>query len=453
VNCGSPESNTCNQFFRFLSTGSTFEASLNDTKSTESNLKNAMGKPANNTLSKLSRGELELLLVLACVQFTHIMDFMILMPLGPQLMRLFSITPAQFGLIVSAYQITAGVCGFLIAFFIDRFDRKSALLFAYVGFAIGTLACAFAPDYRFLLAARALAGAFGGGLGGLIMSIVGDTIPIERRGRAMGITMASFSAAAVFGVPFGLALANHFSWHAPFLFVAGLASLNTLLIVARVPELKGHLKNGYKSVNPIRMLASVAADQNQTRALMFMVLLMMSQFALIPFISQYMVANVGFREAQLPLIYLIGGGLTIFTSPLVGRLADRMGKPKVFRIAGFLVIIPYLLISNMPPVPIYYALTATSLFFIIGNARFIPAMAMITASVGTETRGSFMSLVSSVQSLSSGLATFIAGLVIHKSVESSALIGYNLVGFGAVALSLVALYAGAKLASGATTIH
>jgi predicted MFS family arabinose efflux permease len=278
------------------------------------------------------------------------------------------------------------------------------------------------------------------------MSIIGDAIPIAKRGRAMGLTMSSFSLASVFGVPFGLALAAQFSWHAPFLFAGGMAALLAILIIFKVPTMSGHLTEGRPAINPTRTIKQVTSNRNQVLALCLTVLLFLSHFLLIPFISPSMVANVGFKESQLPWIYFIGGGLTIFTSPLVGRLADRLGKPKIYLVASVLLTIPYLWLTHLGPTSIPLALVVTTLFFMIGNARFIPAMAMVTATVKAETRGSFMSLNASVQQLASGTAAFISGLIVQKSA-SGELTHYNYVGYLACVLSFVALYVGMKLKS------
>lgn len=350
-----------------------------------------MQKNPPRELPKLTRSELLLLLLLALVQFTHIMDFMIIMPLGPQLMRLFSITPQQFGFLVSAYTFTAGASSFLGAFFVDRFDRKFVLVVSYIGFTVGTLACAFAPNYEFLMAARALAGAFGGVLGAIILSVVGDAIPDAKRGRAMGTVMSSFSLASVFGVPFGLFLATKLSWHAPFIFVGGVAAINLLLIMIYMPKMSGHRSTERGHRGPIEILTSITSDMNQVKALSLTMLMMMGQFMVVPFISPSMVANVGFLESDLPYIYFIGGGLTIFTSPMIGRMADRFGKRIMFQIASIVLLIPVLLITHMGPSSLTYALLVTTLFFVAGNGRFVPATAMVTAAVKPAARGSFMS--------------------------------------------------------------
>lgn len=390
-----------------------------------------------------------LLLILAAGMFTHIMDFMIMMPLGPQLMRLFDINPQQFSLLVASYTITAGVSGFIAAFMIDRYDRKKSLLFVYVGFALGTLACAFAPNYGILLFTRSLAGAFGGVLGAVILSIVSDAVPLERRAQGIGVVMASFGVASVLGVPFGLFLASESSWHAPFLLLGGLAVIIAVLILLYVPSMTKHLgANGHTT--PTEVLNQIFGKPAPRLGLTFSALLMLGHFTIIPFLAPYMVGNVGFTENQLAYIYFVGGICTLFFSPWVGRMADKYGRLKIFTIFGSLVIIPIIVITNLVPVPIWLALIISAVFFIFSNGRMVPSTTMETAVIKPELRGSYMSIRSSVQQLSSGIASFIAGIIILEEpsifdAKAKALINYNYVGAIAVFFSLVSLYVARKL--------
>jgi predicted MFS family arabinose efflux permease len=394
----------------------------------------------------MSSKEKLVLFVLAAVQFTHIVDFMIMMPLGPQLMRIFKINPQQFSLIVASYTFSAGIFGFLGAFIIDRFDRKTAFTFAYIGFTLGTLACGLAPSFHFLMAARILAGAFGGVLGALVLSIISDIIPLERRASAMGIVMTAFSAASVLGVPIGLALANKFGWNAPFLFLAGLTTFITIAIIKIIPSLTAHLQSKATRPKPIEVITNVTSNKNALRALLMMSLLIFGQFSIIPFLSPYMVYNVGFLETQLPFIYFCGGIGTIFTLPLVGKLADKNGRLKVFAYAIFLSTIPILTITNLGQIPVYAALAITTIFMILVSSRIVPATTMVTSTVPPKNRGSFMSINSSVQQLSSGIASFIAGLIIVKNADGS-LSHYNWIGYFAVVTSFLSLFVAQKLRS------
>jgi DHA1 family inner membrane transport protein len=392
----------------------------------------------------MKRKELLLLLTLALIQFTNIMDFMIIMPLGNQLMKLFQIEPRQFGYIVGAYTVTAGIVGFAGAFFIDNFDRRKLLLTCYVGFLIGTLACGFAPSYITMLLARILTGIFGGILGTLVLSIVGDAIPGERRATAMGIVTAGFSLAAVFGVPFGNYLAHAFSWHAPFQFIAGIGTLIIIAILVFIPKMDEHIRNKSKRPDPLQVLKNLWENNNQRKALLLMCLLMLSQFTIIPFIAPYMEKNVGFTQMQVTYIYLFGGLCTVFTAPLIGRLADKIGKHKVFRVFAIFAIIPIFLITNMPVLPIWIVLIVTSFFFIAVNGRVVPAIALITGTTLPQTRGSFMSFNSSVQQLSAGLASFISGAIITQSAAGE-LINYELIGYIAIIACIGSIWAAGRI--------
>lgn len=395
------------------------------------------------------KSERLLLYVLAAAMFTHIMDFMIIMPLGPQLMRLFDISARDFSLLVASYTVTAGVSGFLAAFFIDRYDRKKTLLAVYIGFAIGTLACALAPTFYFLLIARSISGMFGGVLGALILSIVSDAVPLERRAQGIGIVMASFGVASVFGVPFGLFLASEFSWHAPFLFLGGMAVVITFFIIAYVPVLTKHLVSEGPA-SPLEVLRQIFGRRNARLGLTFTSVLMLGHFTIIPFVATYMVGNVGFTEKEIAYIYLVGGICTLIFSPWVGRMADKHGRLKIFTIFGSLVIIPIVIITNLTPTPLVVALLISAIFFIFSNGRMVPSTTMETAIIKAEVRGSYMSIRSAVQSLTSGLASFIAGLIITEQpsifdANAKALVNYQYVGMIAVFFSLLSLYIARKL--------
>ena len=256
-----------------------------------------------------------LVVVLAGVQFTHIMDFMVLMPLGPQLMRVMHISAREFSFLVAAYTLSAAIAAFMTAMFIDRFDRKQSLLFLYGGFSASTLLCGLAPDYITLLMARALAGAFGGVAGAAVYSIIGDAIAQERRGRATGAVMSAFSISAIAGVPTGLYLATLFDWRAPFLFLALMSSSLILVAAWRIlPSMRGHLRHGVPHVHPLQQAKAIFADTNHRRALALPATLVFGGFSVIPLLSPYAVGNVGLKESDLAYIYFFGGLATAFTS-------------------------------------------------------------------------------------------------------------------------------------------
>jgi len=380
-----------------------------------------------------------LLLALAAVNFTHIMDFMIMMPLGPQLMEILKISPQQFSLAVSSYGITAGISSFAAAFFVDRFDRKRVLLFAYTGFLLGTFACAFAPNYLLLVAARVLAGLFGGMIGAQVLSIVADKFGYERRATAMGVLMTAFSAASVAGVPAGLWLAGKYSWHVPFLAI-GFLGIGVLVLVAlAVPPINQHIMEKRPEQKPFQVLTDIFQTPNQMRALSLSIVLMMGHFSIIPLLTPSLVNNVGYRQEDIFLIYLVGGILTIFSAPLVGKLADKRGKYPVFVVFALLSLVPVWLITNLWPMPLWAVLAISGLFFIVVNGRMIPTQALVSSVVNPQQRGGFMSINASMQQLSTGLAAMIGGAIVATDTDGR-LLQYDWVGYFSIVLILVSIW-------------
>lgn len=379
-----------------------------------------------------------LILVMALVQFTHIVDFMIVMPLGKQFMEQLDITPKQFSLIVSSYAFSAFLMGLVSAMIVDRYDRKKALLGMYIGFTVGTMLCALAPGYLSFLLARCLTGAFGGILVGLVLSIIGDTFSYERRATATGWVMTAFSLASVAGVPAGLYLAAEFGLRAPFLIVGLLALGVILLMIFAVPSMREHLDAGQVQRNPLIIWGNILNDRNQVLALLFTVILMLGHFTIIPFIAPYMQFNVGFTDQQVALIYLIGGLLTAVLLPLVGNIADRVGNAPVFTVASILALGSIFIITNLPPVSLFLALCATSSFFIVASGRSVPATTMVTSVVRPESRASYMSVRTSVNNMALGLASTLAGFIVVERPDHS-LGNFEWVGYIAIAMSLLAV--------------
>ena len=382
------------------------------------------------------------MLILAASMFTVILDFMIVMPLGPQLMSVFGIGASEFGHIVSAYTFSAGTTGILSAFFIDRFDRKKLFLILYFGFTVGTLLCAMAPNHMFMVLARIVAGAFGGVLGAVTFSIIGDIIPYERRGAAMGIVMTSFSVASVAGVPFGLFLSSGYGWHAPFYMLVIICIIVFIGLWAVLPSLRSHM--GQKHNNPKETLTEVFSNTNHLWAFSLMVILMFSGFSIIPYIATYMSKNVGVSDAELSLVYLFGGAATLLSSRIFGRLADKHGKLKIFTINTMLCSIPIISITLWPQTSIWAILPMSTLFFIVINGRMVPAMAMISGTPSPKIRGSFMSFSSSVQQISSGFASLFAGWILGTTA-SGQLTNYWIIGIGSVVLSFAAILIARKV--------
>lgn len=393
-----------------------------------------------------TRQEWALLLMLAGIQFTHIADFMIMMPLGPQFMRLFQLDPHQFGLLVSCYTFSAAIAGLCAALVVDRFDRKKLVLTLYGAFGLVTLLCGLVPSYASLLVARSLAGAFGGVLGAMIFTLIGDLIPEHRRGVATGTVMAAFSASTIFGVPMGLYLANHFhTWRAPFIFL-GVLSLLILLVGQRVlPSVRQHVRAHPQSLREtLTQIVTVLKYRNHQKAFMFMALMMFSGFTVIPFISIYLTTNAGLPESDLPYIYLVGGAATLFSSRLIGRLADHYGKSPVYRGVALCSLVPLYLMTHLAPVGLGWIMALLALFFVFVSGRVIPGMAAVTSSAIPHYRGTFMSLNSSVQQAASGFAALVGGLLVSRNV-SGMLVGYSNVGYVAIIATLIAMWLVARL--------
>ena len=382
--------------------------------------------------------EWAILLVLSGVQISHILDFMILMPLGPQFMRMFAIGPTQFGFLVSVYTFSSAAVGFAAAFFIDRFDRKKALLILYACFAGTTLLAASSQSYPALLAARALAGAFGGVLSAIVFAIVSDLIPESRRGSALGLVMSAFSVAATVGVPISLYLANHFTWRAPFFFLAGLCLTVWCAVAWLLPRMRSHLRAA-RERHPLEQARAVFRDPNHHKVFLFSAMLFFSGFAIIPFISPFMVSNVGLPEKDLPLLYLISGICTLIVVRFVGRLTDLHGKQRMFALVAGLSALAILVLTHLSRVPMYVAILASAFLMAMLSGRFVPAMALITSSVTPRLRGSFMSFNSSVQGFASGVASFGASLLMGRDAAGE-LTHYGSVGILAVIATLASIW-------------
>ena len=368
-----------------------------------------------------------ILFTLAAVQFTHIMDFMIMMPLGAGLMRVFNITPTQFSYLVAAYGLSAAITGFAGGFVIDRLDRKKALLWLYAGFGLSTLACALAPTFHLLVAARIAAGAFGGVAGALVLAIVSDVIPPERRGRGMSIVMSAFPLASVLGIPAGLILVDLFEWHAPFLLLAGL-SVPIWFVASRfLPALPPVAKRTHAG----RQMWEILTHGIHLRGFMLTAALVFAGASVVPFMSPSLVANTGLSESQLKYVYLFGGAATFFTTNLFGRLTDRYDKLHVLAIVSVFSIATTITLTHLGPTPVVVTLIVTTLLFVTMAGRFSPAMTMISNSVEPQYRGGFMSVNSAIQQAAGGLANVVAGSLI--TMESSGhLSGYSRAGWIAV---------------------
>ena len=400
-----------------------------------------------NTLTP--QRERYLLLTLAGIQFSHILDFMIMMPLGPILIAAFGISTHEFGLLVASYSFSAALSGLFAATFIDRFERKRLLLIIFGLFGLATLACGLAPGYATLIIARGLAGTFGGVMGAMVQTMVGDVVPFARRARAAGIVSTAFSLSTVAGVPLSLWLANHFQWRAPFILIAILTVLFMIIGARVLPEFRHHISPSSSSgqakrAHPFSAMFEVLRDINHRRALVFSAMLIFSGFTVIPYITIYAVGNVGIPQHDIPFIYLAGGAATLITARLIGHIADLGGKIKVYRRVAFAALVPLFVVTHIGASPLWLWLVCTTGFFVLVSGRMIPAMAIITSAAQPKLRGTFMSLNATVQSFAMGLATTLAGFIITQN-DAGQIAGYGLVGYVAITGNMLAIWFVARI--------
>jgi len=383
----------------------------------------------------------QLLLLLASIHFTNIVDSMIIMPMGDIFINLYDISSDQYTLLVSSYAIAAFISSIMGMFFIDNFERKKALIFIYSGFIVGTFMCSLSSSYHLLLTFRFLTGLFGGVLGALILAIITDLYPFKERGQAIGTLMAAFSAASALGVPTALFLASRINWQWPFISI----SLVGILLLGATFFLLPNIKNESFSKGPLQSLKNIIFNKNQVMALSTGMVLVLAHFLIIPFITPFMIRNNGFTEDQVILIFLLGGLATMITSPLIGRLTDKYGVMKVFIVVIVISIIPTIGITHFSDVSIPIALSFTTLFFIFGSGRMISPNTLITAAVGPESRGSFMSMKSALSQLSIALAALISGRIVFFNDETSRLVNYEYVAYLAIAFGIIAVFMTSKI--------
>jgi predicted MFS family arabinose efflux permease len=376
--------------------------------------------------------------IISLLQFTVILDFMVLSPLGAILIDKLHISTSQFGLVVSAYAFSAGGAGLLTAGFADKFDRKKLLLFFYTGFIIGTILCAIAPSYHLLLYARIITGIFGGVIGSISLAIITDLFKMEVRGRVMGFVQMSFAASQVLGLPIGLLLANQFSWHAPFWMIAGAGTILGVFIFLKLKPVDTHLhlKNEH---NAFQHLLKTLARPDYAKAFLATTLLATGGFMLMPFGSAYSINNLGITLAQLPLIYLITGLSSIAFGPLTGKLSDKIGKYNIFCVGSVISITMVAIYTHLGITPLWELIALNVILFIGISSRMIASSALLTAVPDAKDRGAFMSINSATQQISGGVASLIAGLIVVQN-NTGHLEHYDILGYVVIGSMLVAAW-------------
>jgi MFS transporter, DHA1 family, inner membrane transport protein len=393
----------------------------------------------------MNKQERLMVVTLMCINFTHIVDFMIMMPLGNTLIEALKINTHEFGLLVTSYTLSAGCSSFIASFFVDNFDRKKVLLLGFSGFLIGTFFCGIANSYYLLLSSRILAGVFGGLISAQVQSIVADVIPFERRASAMGVLTTAFSIASVVGVPLSLYFSLLYNWHFPFLALAGIGVLVVPAILKFVPSLTTHIEKN-KGINNFEHTKNMLKVVQYRRSFLFSCVLMISHFLIIPYLAMSLETNVGFDKSQVKNMYLFGGIFSILTAPLIGKISDKIGKLKVFIVLMSLAIIPILLITHLTVVNHNIVYVITCCFFIFAGGRIIPAQAMVSGVANPMERGRFMNLSNSFNSIATGVASYIAATIIHIS-DDGKLHHYEYVGALSAVTALFCMWLGYRLFS------
>jgi len=376
--------------------------------------------------------EWPVLLVLVGIQFGHILDFDMLLPLGPRYQSELDLSPAQFGLVVAAYALAACLSGLLAASCIDRFDRKRVLLILKAGFVLATLLCGLASSFEVLLVGRCLAGALGGVLGPVVFAILGDLIPERRRAWATGVVLSAFAVATIAGVPIALTLAQAFGTGSPFIVLAGFSTAVLVLAACVLPPLPAE-RRACRWISPWHVLV----EPTFLRAHVLMAAVILGTFLLVPYLPTFLLANVGWQESDLRWLYLWAGLATLVGNPLAGRLADRFGKVLVFRGLVLLTMLPIVLVTNGGPGLLGTSLVATTALVVCSSGQTVPALALITSCAPHASRGSFLSVNAAVQQLAMGLAALLAGGMLRQAGPGQPLQGYPLVGLLACAVALL----------------
>lgn len=393
---------------------------------------------ARHTFSKY---QIFVIAILAFIQFTVILDFMVLAPLSAILLPALHITPSQFSIVVSSYAFSAGISGLFAAGFADRYDRKKMLMFFYAGFVLGTFLCGIAPTYFFLLGARIVTGMFGGVIASVCFAIVTDLFEMEKRGRVMGFLQMGFAGSQVLGLPIGLYLATHFGWHAPFLMIVAISVVVGVIVLVYLQPISDHLK--VKSdKNALQHLFKTVSNSGYLKAFAATTLLATGGFMLMPFGSVFAVHNLGLTMEQLPMLYLVTGVFSMVAGPLAGRFSDKIGKFSMFLIGSIITLIMVTIYCNLGTTPIWLVLLINIILFAGILSRIIPASALMTAIPETKDRGAFMSVNSSVQQISGGIAAALAGLIVVQS-PAGMLERYDTLGYvvaGSIVISVLMMY-------------
>jgi predicted MFS family arabinose efflux permease len=377
--------------------------------------------------------------ILALLQFTVILDFMVISPLGDILMKTMNMTTANFGFAVSAYAFSAGISGLMAAGFADKFDRKKLLIFFYTGFIIGTVFCALSTSYTMLLMARIVTGLFGGVIGSVSLAIVTDLFVIHQRGRVMGFIQMAFATSQILGIPVGLYFANNWGWHSAFIMIAVLGVLILIGIITQMEPIIKHLEV-QSDKSPFLHLWHTLSNKRYQVGFASIAFLSVGGFMLQPFGSAFLVNNIHISQLELPMVFFFTGLSVLFIMPLVGKLSDKISKFKLFAAGSILSIIMILIYTNLNPIPLWEIVVINMILFMGIMSRMIPATTLNTAIPGLEDRGAYMSISSSLQQIAGGIAAVCAGFIVHQKTKTSPIENYDILGYVIAVITLCTVF-------------
>ena len=380
-----------------------------------------------------------IIFLLAILQFTIVLDFMILAPLGDILMKSMNMSTKQFGTVVSAYAISACISGIFAAGFADKFDRKKLLLFFYAGFILGTYFCAISYNYETLFIARIITGLFGGVIGSISMAIITDIFSIHQRGKVMGFVQMAFGGSQILGIPIGLVLANYWSWHATFYMVLILAFILGIALVIKLKPLTEHLKL-INNKNALQHLLQTIKKKDYRIGFLATALLSMGGFLIMPFSTAFIVNNIHIAQSQVAIIFFFTGIFSIIIMPIVGKLSDKYDKLMIFGIGTIIAIVMVVIYTHLSPVPIWLVIIVNIVLFIGIMSRMVPATALNSAVPDAYDRGAYMSINSSLQQFAGGIAALFSGLVVVQKSKNSPIENFDVLGYVMVVLMLLCFY-------------
>jgi predicted MFS family arabinose efflux permease len=377
--------------------------------------------------------------ILALTQFTVVLDFMVMSPLGDLLMKDFKVKPDQFGIVVSSYALAAGLSGFLTAGFADRFDRKRLLMFFYSGFILGTLFCGLAESYNQLVWARILTGLFGGVMSSISMAIVADIFSLEQRGRVMGFMQMGFGLSQIVGIPLSLFIADMYNWQTPFYLIVGLSVGMLLAILLALKPINAHLALKRENSAFKHLLATIK-NRNYRIGFLATAFMSLGGYFMMPWGSAFAVNNVGISQKELPFLFMVVGVSTFMIMPLIGVLADKINKFQLFMTASLVMIAAVLVYVHLGETTLFVLIVVN--IFMMGGimARMVPSQALTTSVPEAKDRGAFMSINSSLQQIAGGIAAMIGGKIVWQYSPSSPLMNFDLLGYVVVGVIIINIY-------------